>query len=320
MYLSQEKYIEEVLENFDMEDCKPRRIPMGSADKLVKGSDDQERADKTMYQSAVGSLMFISQMTRPDITFAVHQVAQFAADPTTGNWTAVKNIFRYLKGTKDLALRMRKEDSKTVTMTSYSDADWAGCQDTRRSTSGVVVKIGESIVIWRSVKQKYVAQSTLEAEYVAGSLLAREVEWTRHLLAELGEEQVAETEMFIDNKGAIDFGVNEKVSSRTKHIDLRRHYLKDLVENKVVRMTYVRTEDQIADILTKPLPRERFEKLRSMLGITRLEGEVLRIGRAGDEACEEETLAQRRGDDLRSGEELRAKDLTLPPEAMSLGN
>jgi hypothetical protein len=140
MYLSQEKYIEEVLENFDMEDCKLWRILMGSADKLIKGSDDQERADKTMYQSAVGSLMFILQMTCRNITFAVHQVAQFAADPTTENWTVVKNFFWYLKGTKELALRMRKEDSKTVMMTSYSNADWAGCQDTRRSTSGVIVK------------------------------------------------------------------------------------------------------------------------------------------------------------------------------------
>jgi hypothetical protein len=142
-------------------------------------------------------------------------------------------------------------------------------------------------------------------EYVAGSLLAREVKWTRHLLVELGEEQVAKTEMFIDNKGMINFGVNKKVSSRMKHIDLRWHYLKDLVENKVVRMTYVKMEDQIVDILTKPLPRERFEKLRSMLGIMQLKGEVLRIGQAGDQACEEEMLAQHRGDDLRSGVDLR---------------
>jgi hypothetical protein len=205
VYLSQEKYIEEMLDNFDMEECKPKLVQMGSTDKLKKGDIEDERTDKMRYQSAVGSLMFISQMSRPDITYAVHQVAHFASDPTEDNWTAVKNIFRYLKGTKDLALRMKRETNERITMTGYSDADWAGCQETRKSTSGVVVKMGTSVVIWRSVKQKCVAQSTLEAEYVAGSLLAREVEWVRHLLEELGEGQVAETEIYIDNKGAIDF-------------------------------------------------------------------------------------------------------------------
>ena len=147
-----------------MENAKPVNTPVDTGTKLVKSTDESERVDQTLYQSAVGSLLYLSIGTRPDITYAVSSVAKFCADPSKQHLTAVKRILRYLKGTAHLGLLYSKDDCNDCV--GYSDADWAGDIDDRKSTSGYLFQIGGTAVSWRSKKQVCVALSTAEAEYM----------------------------------------------------------------------------------------------------------------------------------------------------------
>ncbi|XP_061886352.1 uncharacterized protein LOC133636375 [Entelurus aequoreus] len=212
----------------------------------------------------VGSLLYAAMATRPDIAQAVSAVSKFNANPDAAHLTAVKRILRYLKGTVNFALKYEQSDSGALI--GFSDADWAGDQDDRRSTTGNVFLLSGGAVSWLSKKQATVALSTAEAEYIALSQAAQEGIWLKRLLSDLGVKTMS-TVILEDNQGAIAIAKNPVNHSRTKHIDFRYHYIRECVQNGQIELQYCPTNDMKADIFTKPLPRQKFEYLRGEIGL-----------------------------------------------------
>ncbi|XP_064392583.1 uncharacterized protein LOC135340191 [Halichondria panicea] len=200
---------------------------------LVKDDNKSNQVNQAQYQSMVGSLMYASTATRPDIAFAVGRVSKFSSAPTTAHLTAVKRIFRYLKGTMHLGLGYEK--TANVDLIGYSDADWAGDHDDRHATSGQVFLMGNGAVSWSSRKQSLVTLSTSEAEYVALSLASQEAIWLRRLMSDICESAEEPTNLFEDNQGTIAMAKNPVSHSRTKHIDIKYHYVGEAIQKKEIQ-------------------------------------------------------------------------------------
>ena len=264
IWLHQKQYILSMLQKYGLMDAKPVSTPADLSVKLVKDDGvSKQLKDKARFQSMVGSLLYAAMATRPDIAQAVGAVSKFCAQPTEAHITAVKRIFRYLGGTKDLALRYKRSKDQ---LTGYSDSDWAGDHDDRHSTSGNVFVFGNGAITWTSKKQAVVALSTSEAEYIALSAAAQEAAWLQKLFSDLlmSSQPIV---MMEDNQGAIALAKNPIAHSRTKHIDIRFHFIREAQENGVIQVCYCPTEEMLADIFTKPLPRHLFERLRKLLGM-----------------------------------------------------
>lgn len=264
--LTQKQYILKLLKKYGMLDAYTVSTPSDSNVNLVKDDGVSGKVDKSLYQSMVGGLLYAAVATRPDIGQSVSTVSKFTSDPTTAHLTAVKRILRYLKGTVDLGLTYRKFDGNVLK--AYSDSDWAGDRDDRHSTSGSVSVLSGGAINWLSKKQASVALSTVEAEYIALSATTQEVVWLRRLLEDFGVNMSSGTEVFGDNQGSIALSKNPVHHKRTKHIDIRYHFIREAVEDGIVKLTYCPTKQMVADILTKPLPRGQFELLRSKLGLS----------------------------------------------------
>ena len=268
--ISQKSYLENILKRFGMQDCKPVSTPLEPGKKYDKLQDDRDPVDVQRYQAAIGSLIYASIASRPDIAEAVGVLSQFMARPGPEHWTGVKRIFRYIKGTLDFGLKYVASDKGDLSLQGYSDADWAGDVSTRKSTSGYVFKLGGATISWKSKRQSVVALSSTEAEYVALSSAAQETVWLRHLLSSIGFEQSHPTILYEDNQGAIALSKNPKDHPRTKHIDIKYHYIRECMEKKEAQLIYCTTEDMLADILTKGLPKVRYQHLRSLLGVAQI--------------------------------------------------
>lgn len=208
--------------------------------------------------------MFISLLTRPDITYAVNNAAKFCEKPRNIHWTAVKRILRYLKGTLDFGI-VYQRTSTTPKLTGFCDADYGGDIDTRRSRSGYVFKLGSSLIAWSSQGQKCTAQSTTEAEYIVACMATKEAIWLRRLLQSIGYTQTDPTPLFGDNQSAIRLVKNPECHKRTKHIDIQYHFIREKFESREIDISYISTDHQLADIMTKALPRDRFERFRNTL-------------------------------------------------------
>ena len=217
------------------------------------------------YKEAINSLLFLAKLTRPDIAYAVGAVSQYAQNPTKSHWNAVKRIIKYLKGTSKYGILL--DSHSDLRILAYSDADFAGdCKD-RKSTSGYILKIGNSPVIWNSCKQKTVALSTTESEYVAASYTVQEIIWLHRLLQNLITDYDNTPTLFVDNQSAIKLIKNPELHKRTKHIDTKYHFIRESFEDKIFNLEYLQSTDQLADICTKPLNRTRFETLRSKISV-----------------------------------------------------
>ena len=263
--ITQEGYAKEVLKKFKMDDCNPVSTPMECGAKLSK-HEDGESVDPTLFKSLVGSLRYLT-CTRPDILYAVGVVSRYMELPTTTHMKAAKRILRYIKGTINFGLYY--STSNDYKLVGYSDSDWGGDVDDRKSTSGFVFYIGDTAFTWMSKKQPIVTLSTCEAEYVAATSCVCHAIWLRNLLKELSLPQEEPTKIFVDNKSAIALAKNPVFHDRSKHIDTRYHYIRECVTSKNVQLEYVKTNDQVADIFTKPLKREDFIKMRSLLGVAK---------------------------------------------------
>lgn len=265
--ISQQAYISNMLKKFGLEESKDNPIPLSPAIKyVVDGVSDGAKSSQVQvpYQEAIGTLIYLMTCTRPDISCAVAILSRFSQSPKLPHWIAVKNLMRYLKGSRKLSLIYQGKGE----MVAFSDADYAACLDSRKSISGLLVMRGGAPVVWKASKQSTVAESTTEAEFIACSTLSREVMWCRNFLQEVyGERESKPTRMFVDNQSAIRIIKNNQIHSKVKQLDIRLMAVRERRENKEIEVEYVNTSDQAADILTKPLPVKRFCTLRDMLGM-----------------------------------------------------
>ena len=263
--ISQPDFLENILVRFGMENCKPVATPMEAGSHYRKFEEGDKACDKQRYQQAIGCLTYATTSTRPDISAAVNNLSQYMACPSEQHWSGIKRIMRYLKGTLNYGLRFSGNDG--ADLFGYSDSDWAGDLDTRRSTSGYVFKIGDATINWSSKRQQTVARSSTEAEYVALSAAAQESIWLRRLLNDVGYGCEKPTTIYEDNNGAIDLSKNPKFHNRTKHIDVAYHFARERVISNELSVSYCPTEEMVADTMTKGLGRILFEKFRDMLGV-----------------------------------------------------
>ena len=264
--ISQGQYLKDLLKRFGMEECKPISTPLESGKKFHKQTDEEERCDKSIYQQAIGCLTYVLTATRPDIAAAVVTLSQFMSDPSKEHWIGVKRMLRYIKGMLSYGLRFSVNDDE-YDLYGFSDADWAGDADSRQSSSGGVFKVANSTVSWCSKKQATVAKSTTEAEYVALSQATQEAIYLRKLLPDLGCKADSPTVLKEDNQGAIVLPRNPKFHNRTKHIDVAFHFIRERIASNEVKDAYCPANDMLADIMTKGLARDRFQKLKNLLNI-----------------------------------------------------
>ena len=265
IWIGQPAYTKALLKRFSMENSNAVDTPFNVSTKLVKTQESENLCDKTKYQSAIGSLLFLSNRTRPDLSYAVGKTARYSSNPSTTHWSAVKRIMRYLRGTEELGLAyIRNREERFV---GYSDADWAGDLDDRISTSGYIFQLSGAPISWRSKKQTCVALSTAEAEYMALASAVQEAIWLERLISDLLNTKEETVTVYEDNQSTISMGKNQQYHGRTKHIEIKYHFVREKVAANAVRIPYCKSENMLADIFTKPLCAPRFKKLCDMIGM-----------------------------------------------------
>ena len=268
IYLLQPDYTAKIIKNFQMKSCHPRSTPADPSVHLVKppAQGGQVTATKTFpYREAIGSLLYLALVTRPDISFAVGQAARFVENFDSTHCKAVRQIISYLQGTRNYGICF--DGSNPSSIIGYTDADYAGCLDNRRSTTGNVFMLNGGPIAWCSRRQPCVATSTTEAEYIAASDTSKETVWIRRILPDLQQRHRGPITILCDNQSAIQLAKNPDQRQKTKHIDVRFHYIREQQERGEIDLKYVQTSSQLADIFTKPLPGPRFAYLRHSLGI-----------------------------------------------------
>ena len=268
LWMHQRQYIQSLLERYGLSQAKPSATPADVNVRLVKNDGVSKSVDQVSYQSMVGSLLYASIATRPDIAQAVGAASKFNSCPTEAHLTAVKRIFRYLKGTINLGIKY--ERSADDHLVGFSDADWAGDMDDRHSTTGNLFLMSGAAVDWFSKKQPVVALSTTEAEYVALSAATQEEVWLNSLLLDIKATPQIPVVIKEDNQGTIVVARNPISHNRTKHIDIKFHYVREALEDGIIDLIYCPTEQMAADILTKPLTHQRFDTLRLEMGLKNL--------------------------------------------------
>ncbi|KAK9051887.1 hypothetical protein SSX86_028515 [Deinandra increscens subsp. villosa] len=272
LILSQKKYILDILKRAGLSEAKPVSSPMTPSTVLRLG-DSPPCENPVKYRQTVGALQYAT-LSRPDIAFAVNKVCQFMHAPTENHWSAVKRILRYLQGTQSHGLLIQHNsarvlhayaDSSFPNVTAFSDADWAGCPDDRRSTGGYAIYLGSNLISWSARKQKTVSRSSTEAEYKALADTVCEITWLRALMHELRVPMSSAPTLWCDNLGATYLSANPVFHARTKHVEIDFHFVREQVARGNLHVQFITTDDQIADVFTKPLLAQRFIALRNKL-------------------------------------------------------
>jgi hypothetical protein len=252
--LDQEEYAVSVLKRFGMYDCKTVVCPE-TQHKLSKNQCPPNAQEETEmrdmpYSELVGCIQYLVVCTRPDLAHSASQVSRFMQNPGKSHWAAALRVLKYLRGTLSHKLHFSKSPL-LADLVGFSDADHAGCPDTRRSHSGYICKVNDTAVAWASRRQRCVALSSCESEYIAICECAKQIVWLRRLLIDLGHSQDHETPIYCDNQAAKSLTENPIHHDRTKHIDMQYHYTRDLVDEGFVVVRYIPAIDEQADILTK---------------------------------------------------------------------
>lgn len=268
IHISQHAYIDSILHRFNFDDLKPLSTPMDTSIRLTIEQAPASAAEHAImrhvpYREAVGALNWAALATRPDIAFAVATVARFAANPGPAHWDAVKRIFRYLIGTRDLWLSYGETNRA---LEGYADADGSMTED-RRAITGYAFLIDGGAVSWSSKRQEIVSLSTTESEYVAATHGMKEALWLRSLLSEVFGPITTATTLFSDNQAAIALTRDHQYHARTKHIDVRYHFIRWVIEEGSLRLIYCPTDDMVADTLTKALPSAKVKHFAAGLGL-----------------------------------------------------
>jgi len=269
--LSQTSYIDSIISRFKLNDAKPYGTPMVpgavySSKDSPSDATEAAKMQKTPYREAVGSLMYAAVATRPDISHAVSALSRFLDNPGSTHWEAVKRVFRYLAGTRNHTLTYGGERHDLI---GYTDADGA-MEEHRHAVSGYAFLIDGGAVSWYSRKQELVTLSTAEAEYVAATHAAKEAIWLRRLILELFPLPTSPTILFCDNQAAIKLASDDNYHARTKHIDIRYHFIRQVVADGTVSLVYCPTDDMAADFLTKSLPKWKVSMHACTLGLHRV--------------------------------------------------
>ena len=260
--LTQERYIDTVLKRFDMENSRTVSTPLPKGIQLKSGTEDERIPDPSIYQSIIGSLMYVTTGTRPDLSYTISFLSQFSACPTEQHLKAAKHVLKYLNHTKTIGLDFPYRNTKAIDV--YVDADYAACLDSRRSYSGYTVLFNGSCISWCSKKQKSVSVSTTEAEYVAMSLATRQIQWLTFGLHDVRLDMPIA--MHADNTGANFLARNPQLNVRTKHIDVHFHKTREELQRGTFTLLQVASQDNLADICTKILAKPAHELLMDRLG------------------------------------------------------
>ena len=262
IFISQENFVSELIRRFELEGVAPRHTPLDGGEMFL--DSDTEEATSVPYRQIVGALLYVSTCSRPDIAFATSQAAKFASKPRAEHWNQLMKICGYIKATAHYGLWFRSSDQD---MEVYSDADWANDIDTRKSVSGVMIKAWGCPVVWVSKKQPIVATSTKAAETIAACLALQKADGVRELLEEMKCKNDDGMTIQIDNQPAIDAINRERPVNATKHLSIKYHFIKERVKTGEIDLAYIESKNQIADVFTKSLPRQQFERLRKMLKV-----------------------------------------------------
>jgi hypothetical protein len=255
IFLNQGKYAVEILKRFDMLECKSMNTPIETKLKLMVDTSS-ELIDVMMYRRIIGSLMNLTN-TRPDICFAVNILSQFLVEPRRVHLVVAKHVMRYLKGILDFGLSYNGDHD--FNMSGYTDSDWAGSVFDRKSTSGCCFSMRSAMILWQSRKQSSIALSTIEAEYIDACSISCETIWLRKLLIGLFNLEMEAIEILCDNQSCIKMTENHVFHDKSKHIEIRYHYIHDMVQRGSIKLQYVSTDERVADVFTKPLSCVKFE-------------------------------------------------------------
>jgi hypothetical protein len=270
IYLSQTVLIDKILATFNIIDCNPVSTPMESGLTLSHQTDTLTHEEELElldlpYRRLVGLLMYLAIATCPDITFTICKLSQFMNCYCTNHWNAAKCVVHYLKGTQTLQLRLSGKNSTKLLC--FCNTSYACCPDSGKSIGAYCFSLGDSIISWSSHKQKTVAQSTCDAEYIACSEAACECMWLWMLTTKINFQQLHLMPLLMDNKAALALAKDPHFHACAKHINTRWHYIHECIDNSNIYISYVNTNNNVADILTKPLPKPIFLCLCSLLGL-----------------------------------------------------
>lgn len=263
VFVSQKKYAQEILDRFNMKDCNSVSIPTKPGLKLIK-TGAGKKVYVTLYKQIVGSLMYLTS-TRPNIMYVVSLISRYMENPTEIHLLAAKRILSYVKGTTDFGILYK--NGRNSVLIGFLDSDYTGDLDDRKSTSGFLFMLNFGAITWSSKKQQIVTLSIAEAEFLAAVSSSCQPIWLRRLLEVLNNHQQDPTIIYCGNASTIKLSKNLVLHRKSKHIDMRFHFLHDLCKDGVIDIVFCCSENQITDILTKPLKLVAFVKLRSMLGV-----------------------------------------------------
>jgi hypothetical protein len=268
--ISQQAYLQRLIEKLGVTNMKAVSTPMVPNTTLVKAPEAHVACtqDVTWYQSVVGSLMYAANGTRPDIAFTVNKLSKYSSNPDSTHLCALKHLLRYIRGTFNYCLTYKGTADQQPPLIAYCDADYANDLDDRLSTSGYAVMLCGGAISWAARRQTVIADSTTNAEYIAIAEATKDVMWWRPMLNQLGYNISAPTSLFNDNQGSIFLAHNGDNGSRSKAIDVKYHLIRQELRNNTIDLTYVATQHNVADLLTKGLARNRHRLLTAALGVT----------------------------------------------------
>jgi hypothetical protein len=265
--LTQKKYASEIIQKASMSKCKLVGTPLSTCEKYsaYKGMS-LENKEATRYRGIVGALQYLT-LTRPDIAFSVNKVCQFLHNPTSDHMTAVKRILRYIQGTIKWGIEFIK--GRSLAVSAYSDADWAGCPDGHHSIGGFAMYVGDNLVSWCTKKQPTVSRSITEAEYKSMANATIEIVWVQTILQELGVIEPKAAYLLCDNLGATYLSANPVFHARTKHIEIDYHFVRERVAEKLLSIWFISSGDQVTDGFTKPQTYWKLVRFRANLKMRR---------------------------------------------------
>jgi len=265
LYISQKEYTENVLSRFGMEQSRPVTTPMERPTSRLNSELDNNPVDAP-YRQAIGSLIYLVTGSRPDIAYAVSKLSQHLDKPLHSHWISVKRVLRYLAGTRTHGILY--DGARGIEVEGYSDSDYAGCLESRKSTSGYIFLIAGGAVSWKSKKQSNTATSTCEAEYMACCSTTKEAVWLSRLISDIRFlENPEPITIGIDNAGTIYLADNPAINERSKHIDVQYHFVRECVQLEKIKLVHCSTDNQLADSLTKPLERVKHSRFTELQGL-----------------------------------------------------